>query len=214
MKNTNLLLLILSVLTAQQIITKQYYTLTNEVIHLLDGMKEAMDGPAIWDIERVRWHMRRMHVGILNKKEKSYAGLYELDGKKYSIKELAYLEGKAEAANDQETLNKLVQIQDKAVHEFITFTEEFVDKTRDTKHLIFKLMEESCKLRDRMNSPILTWTETNGDEEKVFRKTNKNLRDMDKFFTHLNDFLGDLVKSCPKGYSQFKKILQNKKIGS
>lgn len=188
--------------------TKKYYTLQNEVIHLLDGKKEAMDGAAIWDIERVRWYMRRMHVGKYDKKTKAHVGTFKLDGKNYSIKELANLEDSLRANGYNDKLN---EIMDKAIVEFASFTVEFLDKTKDTKHLILKLMEESCQLRNRMDSAILTWTETNGDEEKVFRKVNKSLKDMDIFFEHLNDFLGDLVASCPKGYAQFKKLIEHKK---
>jgi hypothetical protein len=209
------LLFIISIVLANSINAKhEYYQLKNEVIHLLDGIKEAMDGPAIWDIELVRWHIRRMQVGKFNKKSRQYTGVYTLKGQQYSIQDLATMEAEAEKNNNAELLKKLDKIQDQAVHEFIGYTEQFIEKTHDTKHLIIQLMNESCKLRNRVDSPILTWTETNGDEEKIFRKTNKNLQEMNNFFTHLNDFLGDLVESCPKGKAQFKKLLNIKKTGN
>src|SRR3990167_2625856 len=207
----NIFLAIIIFSTQLFINANSYYKLDHPVIQMLDGIKEAMDGAAIWDIERVRWHMRRMHVGKLDKATKKFTGIFDLNGQKYSILELAKIEAEAEQSGNQELLQKLNVIHNSAVKEFIVFTAEFLEKSKDTKHLIIKLMEESCKQRSRLNSPILSWAETNGDEETVFRQVNKNLQAISLFFVHLSDFFLDLVNSCPKGYAQFKKFLKDKK---
>src|SRR3990167_8925152 len=117
----NIFLAIIIFSTQLFINANSYYKLDHPVIQMLDGIKEAMDGAAIWDIERVRWHMRRMHVGKLDKATQKFTGIYDLNGQKYSILELAKIEAEAEQAGNQELLQKLNAIHNSAVKEFLIF---------------------------------------------------------------------------------------------
>ena len=189
----------------------EFIHLKDEVLHVLDGIKEAMDGAAIWDIERVRYSIRIMEMGKKDKKSKSYVGQFEFEGKKVTLKELAEIEVEAEKNKDLEKIQSLKPILNEAIERFIKSTVEFLEKSKDTKHLVIKLMEESCQRRNRMNSTILTWAETDGNEEAMFKKNVTSIQALNTFFKDLSDFLGDLIVSCPKGYAQFKKMLREQK---
>lgn len=202
MKKFNLLLLLslANVLTAKD----HHIKLENPIIHALDGVTSAFDGNTIAGIMDVRKKLHVLHLGELDKETKKRVGSFVLNGKKYSIHELAIIEKKAIESNDTSKLQELNQLLNEAKREFLKMTEPFMESTRSAKKQVCELIKESCQKRNRMSSFILTWSELTNNEDQFFNNNIRSFAQLDEFLTHILDFLGDLTYSCPKGYKQFR----------
>ena len=76
--------------------------------------------------------------------------------------------------------------------------------------LVLDLIKESCKLRGCHHSFLLTWGSCPEGKELESIKTHlKTFHDFSQFNVDLINFLSDLIYSCPKGYAQFKEMIQN-----
>ena len=79
---------------------------------------------------------------------------------------------------------------------------------------MIKLVEESCRKRDKMDSFLLNWAEQKvGQEEEGFDRYITDATKLDSFCVDLLNFLGDLVRSCPKAQKLFiTRVKKCKKI--
>lgn len=204
--------------------TEKYVKLENIVIKYLDGVTNCLDGDAIEEILIVRKQIEEEKLGILDPRTKTRTGKCMYEGKHCSYISLIKVEDviknqlnvqedgklKKELQIRSEELNKCLK---QAKDHFINSTLGFMKRIEGTKAFVVKLIEESCKKRNinPKDTILLEWANTNGNEQMVLNEKIKNFKDLDKFLNQVFNFLGDLLKSCPKGFQQYKKNKSAKK---
>lgn len=184
---------------------RQFIKLDNSIIHLLDGIPFALDDYAIRDILTMIIKIESIQYG--KRRLRDIPAGYQFGNKELCLRELVLIEQDLERKGIRSGSEhaRLQQCLNWAIQDFINITFQFMGKIQNTKRLIINLMREECVLRDNPHSFILTWANTNGDEEQVFRAGMTSLTKLDTFFTDLTNFLIDFMYSCPKGCKMFKK---------
>jgi hypothetical protein len=70
------------------------------------------------------------------------------------------------------------------------------------------LIEESMIKRNRRDSLLHVWSKMNEkDELDLFDKHIRSIKDLEFFMVDLNNFLGDILYNCPRGYAQYKEYV-------
>ena len=86
--------------------------------------------------------------------------------------------------------------------EFEDSTLQFLHTARAVKKLMVQLIEEWAVLHDRPDTLLRAWTEmTTNNEHEFIREQVTSTPILHIFLSDLRSFLGDLVRSCPKGYN-------------
>lgn len=167
-------------------------------IALLDGQVGRIDGNTFGIIFLVRNKLNAFRLGV--KKDGHRAGSYAFKDKFYSIDELVHIEGNY--VGDAE-LNVLLSQSKK---DFEDLVGQFIGQAKGTKAFLVTLIEESCYRRNRKNSILLTWASSAEEHETVIFHTEvQSFRGLAEFCQDLENFLEDLMYSCPKAMDQFKK---------
>lgn len=188
--------------------------LQSSVIKLLDGVWPALDGESLYKISWLIVRFDAMVNGkIINKETKERQGMYKIDDKFYTIKDLGGVEKQySQDAQKQKKLQELLKIIKK---DFIKINEVFIVEVQRYKQFILKLMQESCDRRGVRDSFMLRWADTPfGKEEESFDKNMKSFVELHKFLIELRNFMSDLFESCPKGYVQYLEIIKKQKAGA
>lgn len=181
------------------------YQLSNTLLRALDGVPPAFDGITLFQIGQMIEKIRSMLYGTFDPKTKTRTGLYIFHGKKHTIHELAKLE--KEFAKDAQAQRELQAILHEIKKEFIASTKEFMGRVKDYKPLVLNLMQESCRLNNIPNHPMLNWANTQtGQEEASFQKQVTNFPEAVFFFDGLCLFLRDLFQSTPRGQQQMRAL--------
>lgn len=188
--------------------------MTSPVIEFLDGKSWGVNGEAVGYMRQVGLNIIKMQYGTPQKDSKVRIGLFEYDGKQYTLKELIaiareYAEKAASySIQEYEKIRaKLKTALSAAIEYFINTIEPFMGQANGAKKQVVILIEEWAEKRNRQNSELLHWAETEeGKEFDVFKKNAKNFEALDDFCTDLVCFLGDLMRSCPKANKQFEKL--------
>lgn len=95
---------------------------------------------------------------------------------------------------------------------FHEIVEPFIIHALGAKAQMLSLIEESCIKRHRPNSLLRGWgAAPEGTEVHHFDLDIVNFNIYKLFCHDLGNFLEDLMRSCPRGLTQFKKIVQNEK---
>ncbi len=180
--------------------------LESSFVRVLDGW--PIDGRTLFDCAFLIKKMREINYGKVVKRQPiDREGLYIFRGKKYGIAELAKLE--KELAQDQKAQQELQAILHTVKNEFSVLTMPFVDKIKNHKTPILKLMLESCTKREVPNSFMLNWADTPGGKEaESFERQMTTLTQLSQFLHELCNFMEDLFYSCPKAQKQFYEILK------
>lgn len=205
----------------------KYFKLESNFLKYLDGVTNRMDGPAIGEVIQVRKLIQDLKNGILSSKVagggKTKYEYIIFQNKKTNITQLCTIENQIlKQYNDEpdfavkaainvqieELKNCLKQVK----HSFIQSTIQFMKRIEPAKPIVVKIMEESCRIRRiaKNDTVILDWSNTNGNEEAVLNDRIKSFPEFSKFLNQVNNFLGDLLKSCPKGFDQYLKHLKGK----
>jgi len=180
-----------------------HITLENELLKRLDGIPFMIDGLNIKESMVIIRDILDKQVGKLDKKTGKRIGRYVYNGVGYGIHQLVKFE------RDNPGNIQFVELLKKAKKDIIEQLQPFVDQVGATQWIVLPIMEEWVEKRKRMHTFLLKWADCHGgDEIKVFDKNIHSLQELDSFCTDLRIFLGDLIHNCPKGYAQFKELLQ------
>ncbi|MBI2344608.1 hypothetical protein HYV10_00860 [Candidatus Dependentiae bacterium] len=136
---------------------------------------------------------------------------YHLGNKNYSLKELQMIEHTLQRENkplseSQKELFTIILLQAQA--DFLTIVEQFLINVKAVKDLIIEIIDESCKLRNKMDAYILKWSrmETTESEKTIFKRDINNCTGLSGFCTELIDFLEDFASSCPHALENLKNL--------
>ena len=236
MKKLGLLTLAFSLCTsilAEPVCEKDHHgiVLTSEIISLIDGFPWGINANIIKHMLQVRREIKKIQFGDPTKDGK-LVGHYIFDDIKYSVRTLATLESKYEMeyykklesySKDKEgnhhPLVELQQWNNQIKHKFRTILEvakkefnikvaPFSKNARGAKTQMLMLIEDSAKKRGREDCFLLKWADADEDNEMVaFNEQIITFKALDQFCTDLINFLEDLMRSCPKAWNQFKKIM-------
>jgi len=183
-----------------------YVKLEGREIQGLDGITNALDGEAIRQILLVRAKIKEMLLGELDPKTKQRVGKCVFDGKKYGIDSLVKFEEQVAKEHNIVKSKEINNCLENAKKDFLDTTREFIERITWTKSLVIDLIQQSFTKRKIKKSLCFEWINTPlGKEEEVFATKVKTLKEFDIFLNHVNMFLGDLIFSCPKAFSQFKQ---------
>ena len=90
--------------------------------------------------------------------------------------------------------------------EFEDSTMQFLHTARAVKKFMLQLIDEWIELHDRHDTLLALWaTMPNNNEHEFIKERITNTSMLYDFLSDLRSFLGDLVKSCPKGYNSFTR---------
>jgi len=188
-----------------------------------DGLIGGLDGDKVGAMLKIRQKMSEMLNG---KKTKGGSLLrpYSFKGQLHSIATLAeYEEDLAKALQeahelgDNEAVEKIAQEQ-KLLQECLTLVKQdftqavvpFLALARGVKGIIVLLIEDSCIKRKRKGSLLHDWAHLEGEDEMdSFNEKISSFGIFKQFCKDLYNFLGDIIKSCPKGFQQFLKLSED-----
>lgn len=169
-----------------------------KAIVFLDGQVGRIDENSFGTIFMVRNKLNAFRLGT--KKDGHRKGNYLFKDKYYSIEELASMEEKYVG---DAMLNALLA---QAKRDFEDLVGQFIGQAKGTKSFLVTLIEESCYRRNRKNSILLSWANSTEEHETVIFHTEvQSFRGLAEFCQDLENFLEDLMFSCPKAMEQFKK---------
>ena len=177
--------------------------LDNSLLHSIDGKNIGINGETVALIKKYQSNIIDILMG--KRTPDGRAGWYEFEGKLYTAQELREQEdalGKTRSPQQSALLQQLImQIR----NDFETISADFREIARSSRAMMLFLIEESCTKRGRGNdSLILVLARSKEDEEVLFDRHIKTVKDLETFMTDLYNFLGDLINSCPKAQAQFK----------
>lgn len=179
--------------------------LESAVIQLADGTLIKAG-----EIEYTRKYSRKMldfMLGVMQPNGER-KGKYYLQGKFYSVKDLARIEqeiSNSVTKKDLEIQSALQELLVCAKADFVVHSNEFIENGRGSKNIMIVLIQECCQKRNRLDSFLLEWAKTKeGQESSMFERQIKSFTDYHRFLVDLVNFLLDLSYSCPKAEAQFK----------
>jgi len=186
--------------------------LESPILSKIDGLKGLMDEHKIHKCLYTAKEISKIQYGLIDKKTKNRYPQYEFNKKFYTLKDLVKIERKYISSGNQEKLKELNSILEKVKKDFLSFSNKLMDDAKGTQEYMFELIKESCIKRKRFDSCLLNWAKNSHlTQEQSLNKDVKSLNDMDIFCTDLNNFLKDLVRSCPKAFERFKEWRKNQK---
>lgn len=184
---------------AKHINLSEHNETVKKAIVFLDGQVGRVDGNTFGTIFLVRNKLNAFRLGA--KKDGHRTGSYLFRDQHYSIDDLAE-KIEAHYVGDAE-LNTVLALAKKDFEELVG---QFINQAKGTKSFLVTLIEESCYRRNRKNSILLTWASSTEEHETVIFHTEvQSFRGLAEFCQDLENFLEDLMFSCPKAMDQFKK---------
>jgi len=180
--------------------------LESNILGKIDGI--FFDGETIAPLRLYQNNLKDFLIGKKGPDGKRHPQ-YNFEGKLYTMQELSKLE--TTRGSTPELKNLLRQIRS----EFEQLSVQFRGIARGAKPFMATLIEESCRVRGRLNNNILCiWAHTDEqEEEQLFDDHVHTIRDLEMFFVDLHNFLGDLMHSCPRAVRQFQeKVAKFNKI--
>jgi len=123
-------------------------------------------------------------------------------GKHHTLKQFVELEAKSGQLSEEER-REVQQAFSTLKNYFDKVNHVMAPKAAGTHAFTYPLAEEYCRKRERPDSLLLNWNK--GDEIELFRRSVNSFKIYSVFSNDLMNFLKDLIKSCPKAYSDFRK---------
>lgn len=189
-------------------------TLTSPIIEFIDGKSWGINGQAIGYMRQVGLNILKMQFGEVQKDSTIRIGLFEFEGKKYSIRELMIYEKQLieKASSYQPTeyeqlKRKLQACLNHAKEVFIQQVKPFMDQAQGTKEQVVIIMQEWAQRRNRPDSYLLHWSKVTEENEFIlFHNDIVSFFFLDQFCSDLVCYLSDLMRSCPKANVQFEQL--------
>lgn len=163
--------------------------LESEILHYIDGTLVS------WASVRSIKQYQKQIKHFLNEQ-------YAIDGLEQKLFDLAV----------KEKNNTLSECEKEAfstfVKKFIAFSEQFLVDLRPAKSGIKPLVEEFCHKRNRANSLLLRWAQSeNQSEKELFTTHIKTYKALGELCMDLLNFTEELLSSCPKAMKAFNDLL-------
>lgn len=213
MKTKITLLLLLALLINSTHADHAPITLQAEILELIDGFSLGVNGITVGMIMRLRLDLNKRRFGKTSTSA-PIVGVFEFEGKKYTISELTALEKKLSQSNsaaDQQRLKILRATLTLIIDDFVELTKPFLADARGAKGQMVMLITEWAQKAHRGDSHLLEWANVEEGKESnaIYQKIN-TITLFEQFVDDLLYFLETLLRSCPKACAQFKEMMEQK----
>lgn len=211
------LLIGLFVVNLQTYCKPQPIVLESILIKMMDGASFGVSGYEIKLMLHILLKLQHMLDGESDGKG-NIVGLYNFEGGKYTIKELAHLEIEHEKwghddANTSDTQRyfqkkqAFAQCLEEVKKDFDQKVAAFLANARGSKQQLLILIKESCEKHGNPNSHLLKWGDAqDGHETDAMYSDIHTFREFEIFCQDLANFNKDLIHSCPKAVAQYKEL--------
>ncbi len=170
-------------------------------------------------IEQIRGFQYKINTLLLGERTTNgeRVGLYTFEKKKYSLYKLLKIEHEVDNVIIEQSNNipkkyrtmrqELNSILEQAKKDFLGYSNAFRGQARGAKSLTVALIEESCTKRNRLDSILMLWADTDNTKEEnlIFEQKVPTIKFFVSFLVDLSHFLTDLTNSCPKALEQFRQ---------
>ncbi len=141
---------------------------------------------------------------------------YLFDGKKFGAQQLATFEDELASMRDVLSPQEFADLHTQLNRCLLEMKKDMLESSNKLKTIaagskgtMGVLIEEDCEKRSNKNSVLFIWAKAKEEEEDViFDRHVKTVRDFYTFSIDLLNFLGDLVYSCPRAVQQFEQRIQ------
>jgi hypothetical protein len=189
--------------------------LTHPMLKTIDGIRSLMDKDNIYKSiltgQMLRIFMDGGNPDNIPLKEIEYKGkkytmrsllIHTYQGKECSLRDLMHKEEQARTADEKRQLQeKLDELKSK----YEVMLSLILKEARGTKKAMEKLIEESCRKRNRPDSLLINWGQVaEGKEQESMQRDVTSHKIFYIFCGDLINFLKDLVFSCPKARKQYE----------
>lgn len=183
----------------------QPISLHSEIIKIIDGTSFGVTGYKIKLMLHILLKLDHMINGQADKGV--VKGIYLLEGKPYSVKQLVALEAQPETEKNSQRCRALKKLLDEIKQDFDEKVASFMQDAHGAKPQLLLLMKESCERRNRENSFLLTWGKAEeGHEKDALYNDIQTFKAFELFCQDLINFLKDMINSCPKAVAQYKEL--------
>lgn len=171
--------------------------LVSKLLKTIDGKSFGLHGQTIRAMLIIRGRILNILTGI--QKNGHRIGLYIFNNAHHTVKQLHEIEQSGTV--DKQTLSAWLHV---VKQDFAIQIDPFLDLGRGFKPQMLILIEESLRLHRRQNSLLHMWAgEPEGDDMIGFDREVQSFDDLYLFLNDLQNFLDDLISSCPKACQQF-----------
>lgn len=192
---------------------EQHIKLESKMLSLVDGSFINAD-----TVEHIRIFQRDI-INILwgdKGSGNARAGRYLFDGKKFGAQQLATFEDELASMRDVLSPQEFADLHKQLDRCLVEMKKDMLEASSKLKVIaagskgtMGVLVEEDCEKRNNKNSVLFVWAKAKEEEEDViFDRHVKKVREFYTFSIDLLNFLGDLVYSCPRAVHQFEQRIQ------
>ncbi len=182
----------------------EHITLNSLILTHADGrFPIGINGEVVALIKQYQGHITTLLRG--KKTRFGYEGIFDFEGKKWTVQELRELE------STRGINHHLATARHKVIEHFQHISQPFRQLIGEfgIKPLMAELIAESMAKRERPESLLYVWAKMDEQhEQELFDTHIKSMQDLEFFMIDLNNFLGDIVYNCPRGYAQYKEHLE------
>jgi len=212
--------------------------LENSIMRFVDGI--GVKGEIFGFILQCRRKGRNRLYGVATSTGKR-VGMFEYQGKKYCLVELAKIEKEYEAEylsklgyleknkpkysadewkkerraieNEYRTRkDSLKDVFEYAQKDFIDITVAYLDSAAGMKDLLMIIIKEFCDKKGLKDCFLLDWGKTKeGEELDSIKKNIGNFSDLTRLWVDMTDFLETMARSCPKAKAMFIEMVRRAK---
>ncbi|MFC1842733.1 hypothetical protein ACFLYU_03695 [Candidatus Dependentiae bacterium] len=195
---------------------KDIIVLNNPIMNLIDGKSFGINANIFGLILQSRREVRKRLYGISSAANGTKVGMYEFEGKKYCLIELAQVEKSLERAEHSEKARKeaLKKVLHEAKDDLVSVIGSYIDSARGMKDPLLVMIEEFREKSGLGDFFLLDWGRTkDGDEIEAIRKNVRSLNDLKVLCLEMSGFLEAMARSCPKGKGLFVEMVRKAKQG-
>lgn len=185
--------------------------LESEILADFDGSSIGITGTVIARIKKYQSKIIDILLGTKDHATGKRHGRYEFENSLVSTQELVKIEENLKVKSDHSNA-QITTCLKQMRRDFESISVEFRPVIHSAKAIMSILIEESCRKRNRIDSLLYVWAQTNEESElELFDKNLKSIKDFEVFLIDLYNFLEDLTFSCPKALKQFTDQLDKYK---
>jgi len=208
--------------------------LENPIIGLIDNKSFGVTPEVFGFILQCRRAANKRLFGVM-RADGTREGIYEFNGKKYCLVELAQIESEYEAehlcklnylekncskdelaaekavieSDYREKTGSLRAVFEIARNDFIEITSAYLESARGMKDPLLIIIKEFCNKKGLETCFLLDWAETEeGGEIDSIKRNMSNFRDLARLCIDMTGFLEAMARSCPKAKAKFIEMVR------
>lgn len=184
--------------------------LQSDILTVMDNTREGINLKRVKFIMQLLSNLNKRRLGV--KTAIGSAGTYSFEGEKHTLQSLSTLEAEliqSPLAKDSIRLEKLQKYCQNVQEEIIDLLIPHILAVNDMKTTMITLITEWASNANRLDSLLLQWNAIQeGQEAAAIKTAITTFKELDQFCADITYFLQTLLRSCPKAFTDFQKIVQ------